>query len=134
MAITEWDYDARRYASSYSNHTLTMYSPEIEIDYGHTRNEITIRGRFETGDSGRRFYLNEFTAQEEKPTVFPGSLTMCDANGNAITIEPTGQNGYTVHTTPEPVRVNSRMQETIQNHINRCLNYNKPKPVAELEG
>lgn len=77
--------------------------------------------------------VNSMYIGKEPTAMHPGTLTLADANGNAITIEPTGQNGYTVHTSPDPVRVNSKMDEALRGHAVRCLNYAKPKPVAELE-
>lgn len=69
---------------------------------------------------------------ERKHNVYPGTITLADANGRTIEMQPTGQGGYTIHA-PEPVRINSKMNETLREHATRCLSYTKPKPPAELE-
>lgn len=104
-------YDDNPYALSYTSHTLSLDPVTTELYYG------------------KKYYLNG----KDSPTMHPGTLTLADADGNAITIEPTGKNGYTVHTTPEPVRINSKMDDALRGHASRCLSYAKPKPVAELE-
>lgn len=88
--------------------------------------------QFGSGITSSKIFNGTITTTHRRD-MHPGTLTLADANGNAITIEPTGQNGFTVHTSPDPVRINSKMNETINVHIQRCLYYAKPKPAAELE-
>lgn len=130
--LSYYDYD--RFDGQYSTHTMLLRNAELELFYGMDGTEVQLKGQLSTGTSGTRYYLNGPPTKENTDVyLHPGSVTVADTNGNALTITPTGQNGYTVTTGGEDVRVNARMNDTIREHITRCLNYAKPKPVAELE-
>jgi|SRR5688500_7736317 len=79
-----------------------------------------------------RIYFNSDIASHKITTthrrdMHPGTLALADINGAEVTIEPTGNSGYTILATA-PVRVNRRMHSAIVDHMNRCLEYVKPAP------
>lgn len=72
------------------------------------------------------------TTTSRRNMLYPGALTLTDANGMAVTITPTGKSGYTISTEPDSaaVRVNNRMHQALREHIERCLNYEKSTDEA----
>lgn len=110
------------FLSAYGSSAISLYNPDVEIRYSHDGyNELTVSG-----------IITNNPATTRKHDVYPGSITLADANGRTIEMQPTGTGGYTLHA-PEPVRINSKMNEALREHAARCLSYVKPRPPAELE-